>query len=231
MRRPIFTLIAGINGAGKSTYYDWISTTEKENLGIKINPDELALEYGNIFAGGKAALKMRAKCLEENISFYQETTFTGKSILKSVDEAKARGYGINLIYVCVDSAEIAIERVANRVKAGGHDIPKNDIIRRYPESLKNLYEQICKFDSARLIDNTQEYTRLLEYVNNDIVFIKEKLPLWAKPAASNLIEYLARDRKKTDGEGDAPINPFAMPDVADIVNGDDGDLRHSKPTS
>jgi predicted ABC-type ATPase len=188
MKKPVFTLIAGINGAGKTTYYNKMDVADKERLGLRISPDKLFLEYGDILAGGKAALKLKTKCFEEKLSFHQETTFTGRSILKSTDEAKLIGYTVNLIYISVGSAEIAIERVANRVKVGGHSVSDADIIRRYPESLKNLNEQICKFDNVRLIDNTREHTRVLEYVNNDIVFVKEELPQWAKLAVANLQE-------------------------------------------
>jgi predicted ABC-type ATPase len=190
VKKPVFTLIAGINGAGKSSYYDMMDKTEKEALGMRISPDELALEYGGIVAGGKAALKLKAKCFNENISFHQETTFTGKTILKSIEEAKSKGYTVNIIYISVDTAELAVKRVADRVRIGGHDIPTADIIRRYPESLKNLSEQILKFDNVRLIDNTYTHTRLLEYVNNNIVFIKDELPQWAESAVSNLQKYL-----------------------------------------
>jgi predicted ABC-type ATPase len=69
------------------------------------------------------------------------------------------------------------------------DIPTADIVRRYPESLKNLNEQVCKFDNVRLIDNTQRHTRLLEYINGDIVFVKDELPSWAKLTVSILQEY------------------------------------------
>jgi predicted ABC-type ATPase len=101
MTKPIFTLVAGINGAGKSTCYDMMGATERENLGTRINIDELALKYGDIVVGGKAALHLKAKCFADNLSFHQETTFTGRTILKSIDDAKAKGYAVNLIYVCV----------------------------------------------------------------------------------------------------------------------------------
>ncbi|MDR0220852.1 MAG: hypothetical protein LBI54_05540 [Lachnospiraceae bacterium] len=190
MKKPIFTLIAGINGAGKSTYYKTMNVTDKETLGIRISPDELALEYGNLIIGGKAAIKLRVKCFKEKSSCHQETTFTGKSILKSIDEARLRGYVVNIIYINVVTTEIAIKRVADRTRVGGHNIPTADIIRRHPESLKNLNEQIYKFDSVRLIDNTYEYTSLFEYADNDIVFIEDELPQWADAAVTNLQKYL-----------------------------------------
>jgi predicted ABC-type ATPase len=186
----IFTLVAGINGAGKSTAYDFMDEAEKNSLGVRVNPDELALKFGSAVIGGKEAVKLRAYCFSEKISFHQETTLTGKSILKTIDEAKNKGYTLNLIYVSVDSAETAINRVANRVKFGGHDIPVDSIIKRYPESLKNLAEQIHKFDSARLVDNTEIFNTVFQAIDKKIVYVSDDLPEWAHPAVEEYQKHI-----------------------------------------
>jgi predicted ABC-type ATPase len=196
--RLTFTLIAGINGAGKSTAYNFMSDEEKDSLGIRVNPDELALKFGSVIIGGKEAIKLRAYCFCEKISFHQETTFTGKSILKTIDEAKSKGYTLNLIYVSVDSAETAISRVANRVKFGGHDIPTDSIIKRYPESLKNLAEQIHKFDSAKLVDNTQNFSTLFRAIDKKIIYVSDDLPEWAHSAVE---EYQKHIQECEENEG------------------------------
>jgi len=180
--KPIFTLIAGINGAGKSTSYDYMDDDEKTALGPRINPDELTLELGSIVAGGKEASKIRRRFLFENITFHQETTLTGKSILKIIDQAKKQGYRLNLIYVGLNSVDLAIERVRYRAVNGGHDIPKQDIIRRYPDSLKNLSEQIHKFDSVRIMDNTTEFTTVFQVINGRVVSAESSVPKWAQSA-------------------------------------------------
>jgi len=196
MEKPKFTLIAGINGAGKSTAYEFMGAEEKHDLGVRINPDELTMQYGSAVVGGREAVKLRDKCLEDNISFHQETTFTGKSILKLVDKVKDKDYTLNLIYVSVDSAETAIKRVANRVKNGGHDIPTDTIIKRYPESLNNLKENIHKFDNVRLFDNTEAFSMVFSTVDGKVAFISDTLPKWAEMAVANYQEYLCSAEKK-----------------------------------
>jgi predicted ABC-type ATPase len=79
------------------------------------------------------------KSLSRDISFCQETTLTGKTIFKNISEAKDRGYKIVMHYVGVESVDISLQRVAERVRRGGHGIPEEDIRRRYDVSLQNLF--------------------------------------------------------------------------------------------
>lgn len=177
--KPTFTLIAGINGAGKSTAYTHMKAYEKALLGMRINPDEFARRFGGVIIGGKEAVKVRNQYLSERITFHQETTFTGKSILKMIDTAKDKGYYLNLIFVSVDSTETSVTRVADRVSKGGHDIPIEIIRKRYPESLENLTNQICKFDKIRLVDNTKIFDDVFRAKDGKILFIGDSLPQWA----------------------------------------------------
>ena len=74
--------------------------------------------------------------LQEGVTFNQETTLYGHTIFRTIHRAKQSGYGIELHYVGVDSPEIAKQRIAERVKMGGHGIPDKDVekkIRRKPE--------------------------------------------------------------------------------------------------
>lgn len=71
--------------------------------------------------------------------------------------------GIELHYVGVDSPEIAKQRIAERVKMGGHGIPDKDVEKRFGESLRNLHEIIDLCDLAALYDNTNEFRRFAIY--------------------------------------------------------------------
>jgi predicted ABC-type ATPase len=184
--RPTLTLIAGINGAGKSSTYAQMDDDEKNNLGPRINPDDLTKSHGSVIAGGKAAVKLRNQYLSGNKTFHQETTLTGQSILKIIDKAKSKDYKLSLIYVSVDSVETAIKRVAGRVKRGGHDIPTETIRKRYPESLKNLQEQIHKFDDVELIDNTDSFETVFQTLDKNIVLTSDNLPEWVQLAIKAL---------------------------------------------
>jgi predicted ABC-type ATPase len=113
------------------------------------------------------------------LAFHQETTFTGKSIIKAVDRAKNQGYVLNLFYIGLDSPEEAIKRVKHRVSKGGHNVPAADIIRRYPISVRNLFEQIHKFNNIEIIDNMKRFNTIFKFIDNRIVFTADDLPEWA----------------------------------------------------
>jgi len=74
MYKPKLTLIAVINGAGKSTFFDFATEKEKLCLGPRINPDELALKYNSEIVGGKEAVKLRKQYIDNKETFHQETT-------------------------------------------------------------------------------------------------------------------------------------------------------------
>ena len=136
-----YILIAGVNGAGKSTLYQSLHSLH----GIpRVNTDEILREFGDwrnmtdIMKAGKMAVKKINRFLDEGITFNQETTLCGKSILNNIANAKERDYFIELHYIGIESANIAKERVTTRVKRGGHGIPEKDIERRYIDTFNNL---------------------------------------------------------------------------------------------
>ena len=88
------------------------------------------------------------------------------------------GYGIELHYVGVYSPEIAKQRIAERVKMGGHGIPDKDDEKRFGESLRNLHEIIDLCDLAALYDNTNEFRRFAIYKNGNIARLSKNVPEW-----------------------------------------------------
>lgn len=100
-----FTIFAGVNGAGKSTLF---STEAEDNLGIRLNSDEILHSLGLDWAdsnaqilAGKQLLRLQKDCLEKGLSFNQETTLSGITILRTISQAKELGYSIHLRYVGV----------------------------------------------------------------------------------------------------------------------------------
>ena len=110
----------------------------------RINTDEIVKTLGDwrdtsvLMAAGKQAVKLLNQYMAKGVTFNQETTLCGKTILKNIRKAKEMGYCIELHYVGVDSVEIAKERVRARVNKGGHGIPETDIEKRYIETFCNL---------------------------------------------------------------------------------------------
>lgn len=190
MDEKIYTLIAGINGAGKSTFYKE-NLLSNENI---INPDEILLNMGgdwrntqDQFKAGKIAVKQIKDCMEQGVSFFQETTLGGKSTLRTIDLAKSKSYKINMFYVSVDSSEIAKTRVHNRVINGGHGIDENLIEKRFITSLETLEEAIPKCDKVWLYDNTEKFKQIAFIKNNVIMYLKSNLSIsWHKDILSTI---------------------------------------------
>lgn len=160
-----YTLIAGVNGAGKSTFYRLGDILPKNQK--RVNSDEILKEnkgdWRNVrdqMDAMKEAVRRKKTYLEKGISFNQETTLSGNGIIRDIQQAKQRGFKVQMYYVGVESADLAVERVANRVKQGGHGIEEDDIKRRYESSLKNLRNAIGLCDKVYIYDNTVEFKQV-----------------------------------------------------------------------
>ena len=94
--------------------------------------------------------------LSKNESFSIETTLATRSYYRLIEKAHSQGYEVTLLYFWLKSPTQAIERVLERVKKGGHNIPKDVIIRRYYEGVNNLFKIYMPIvDSWILVDNSQ----------------------------------------------------------------------------
>jgi predicted ABC-type ATPase len=158
-----YVIYAGVNGAGKSTLYN---TNDKKAV-YRVNSDEIITKDGgdwkneqNTVSAMRQSVILIKKYMSEGVSFCQETTLTGKMIFKNIIEAKRLNYTITMHYVGLENADLAVMRVAERVKMGGHGIPAHDIRRRYNISLKNLAESVDLCDNILVYDNT-DYFRLI----------------------------------------------------------------------
>jgi predicted ABC-type ATPase len=167
-----YTIFAGVNGAGKSSLYS-IYKSELD-LGVRVNTDEIVgknWKNPNLqIQAGRKAIELKNFCFENKISLNQETTLTGNSILKSIENAKRLGYNINLYYIKVDSEKIAISRVKDRVHKGGHGIPEDVIKKRFKESYANLFKILMYCDSYKIFDNTDYTSKIIEKIEDKVVF-------------------------------------------------------------
>lgn len=158
---PIYTIFAGVNGAGKSTLYSTL-LQENHDFGVRINSDEIVISNGGDWRDQsdqakamKMAVKLIKDCMNKAVSFNQETTLTGRSMINNILKAKKLGYKIIMNYVGLGSPELAIQRVAYRVSMGGHGIPEEDIKRRYHASLSKLKELMPLIDELYIYDNSK----------------------------------------------------------------------------
>jgi predicted ABC-type ATPase len=121
--------------------------------------------------------------IESEGSFTIETTLSGKFIYKIISIARKKGYEIELLYIYLPSWKLNRERVDNRVKVGGHDIPTKDIIRRFKRSLMNLPSVLQLVDSWKIYENASCYNLVFSDSISDIRHIKE---YFCKPLLSKL---------------------------------------------
>ena len=176
-----YILIAGVNGAGKSTLYQTLDYLQGMP---RINMDEIVREFGDwknqndVAKAGRIAVSLINDYFEKGMSFNQETTLCGKSILKNIKYAKQLGYKIELHYVGIESAKLAKERIAYRVAHGGHGIPGRDVERRFVESRAQLENILPLCDVAVLYDNTESFYRIAIYKSGRIENLFEKQPCW-----------------------------------------------------
>lgn len=148
---PRLLCICGPNGAGKSTLSRALAM--RENL-LVIDPDRLAAEGLSPIAAGKAAARMARMFLQNGISFARESTLTSQFDFRLMAEAKQRGYTVELVYLKLSSPELALERIAARKARGGHDVPREDVVRRFQRSLANLPKAQELADSFTVLDNS-----------------------------------------------------------------------------
>lgn len=176
-----YVIVAGVNGAGKSTLYQ--SDNYLRNM-PRINVDEIVKEIGNwqntkdVFKAGKIAVQRIKKYFDEGVTFNQETTLSGKSIIANISKAKKLGYTIELYFVGVETVEIAKERVKRRVERGGHGIPEKDIEKRYIETFQQLNSILDKCNLIAFYDNTKEFRRFAICKNGTLVRVSRNVPNW-----------------------------------------------------
>lgn len=144
--KPICWILAGPNGSGKTTF---ASRFLPQVAGVTsfINADLIAAGLSP-FAPEKQLLKASRIFLQQMQSFIEakesfsfETTLSGRGYLKLIQRLRQEGWHVELVYLALPSVELSRQRVAERVKHGGHDIPREDLMRRFPKSLKHLLQE------------------------------------------------------------------------------------------
>ena len=159
-------IISGPNGAGKTTASytvlpkilqckEFVNADEIARGLSPFNPESVAIEAGRLM------LKRISELLQRNESFSIETTLSTRSYFRLVEKAHTQGYEVTLLYFWLKSPEQAIERVAERVAKGGHNIPKDLIVRRYREGLDNLFNIYMPIVDTWVLVNNGEMPRAI----------------------------------------------------------------------
>ena len=184
---PVFFMIAGPNGAGKSTY----RKKRLDPVGLAcIDPDEVALgmldRHPHTSDEALAATKEATARLRQHLSYGHsvclETVFsdTKGHKLELIEEAKKYGYKTCLIFIGMESSQLCIARVMDRVEHGGHDVPDSMIEDRFPRCFENLGKAIPLVDAILLVDNSHiERHHEFGYIENGkLIYLDENPPAW-----------------------------------------------------
>lgn len=183
-----YTIIGGVNGVGKSSFTG-VLKERSTDLGTIIDVDKITAELGgNTLAGGKAALMKIRECIDKGVSFTQETTLSGRKTEITAKQVKELGYHVRLFYVGLDTAAESLARIANRVRRGGHDIPENDVERRFAGRWEAVAKVLPYCDEAEFYDNDNGFVKVAEYRNGELRSVGGHRPQWLE----ELLAYLAR---------------------------------------
>lgn len=137
-------IISGANGSGKSTLA--VVLLKEKNLEF-LNADEIAKEISPNaintvpISAGKEYFKRLKLFFDNNKSFAVESTLSGNNIVRIIEKAKELGYKVILVYSFLQNCTTCIERVKKRVENGGHNVPEEDIIRRYYKSVVKFWNE------------------------------------------------------------------------------------------
>jgi len=158
---PWVIIIAGPNGAGKSTAAPFLLQQEA-GVTDYVNADVIAqglsafAPEGAAFEAGRVMLQRIKQLSAEHRSFAFETTLASRHFARTVRELKEDGYRFQLIFLLLDEAETAIERVASRVAMGGHHVPEETIRRRFDRGLSNLFRVYLDLTDRWIIYNNSD---------------------------------------------------------------------------
>lgn len=173
-----YTIIGGVNGVGKSSFTG-VLKERSTDLGMIVDVDKITAELGgNALAGGKAALRKIRECIDKGVSFTQETTLSGHRTEATAKQVKELGYRIRLFYVALDTASESLERIQNRVRRGGHNIPTDDVNRRFAGRWEAVAKVLPYCDEAEFYDNGNGFVKVAEYRNGELRTIGSHRPQW-----------------------------------------------------
>ena len=160
MSRPNLYIIAGPNGAGKTTfarkflprYADCKQFVNADLIAgglAPFSPETAALRAGRLL------LEQIRLLAEKRSDFGFETTLSGVTYVSLLRKLKAQGYRTQMFFLWIPTVELALRRIADRVRMGGHDIPEKVVRRRFYKGLRNLFKLYRPvLDSWTIFDNS-----------------------------------------------------------------------------
>ena len=166
-------IISGCNGAGKTTASytvlpeilkckEFVNADEIARGLSPFNPESVAIEAGRLM------LQRIEELLDKGETFSIETTLATKSYISLVRRAQAKGYRVSVLFFWLQTPELAVQRVAERVQNGGHNIPEDIVRRRYVAGISNLFRLYMReVDYWDIYDNSENPRRQIACGGNN----------------------------------------------------------------
>jgi predicted ABC-type ATPase len=168
-KNPSLYIIAGPNGAGKTTFATHFLPHYAGCLEF-VNADLIAgglspfLPERAAIRAGRIMLKQIHLLADRGRDFAFETTLSGRTYVRLLRDFRGRGYQIHLFFLWVPSIDIALERIADRVRRGGHNVPEDIVRRRFKKGLPNLFQLYRPLlDSWVIFDNSSDTPNMIAF--------------------------------------------------------------------
>jgi predicted ABC-type ATPase len=173
-------LVAGPNGAGKTSFASQLLPKFVQCREF-LNADLIAAGLSPFapetqgFRAGRILLERIRELIDQGQSFGFETTLSGRSYANLLVAMRAQGYRVELFFLWLPNPEMAIDRVENRVRQGGHHVPAEDIRRRYPKGIRNFFQlYIPLVNCWRLYDASRLPPKLIATEDSGVRIIRRK---------------------------------------------------------
>ena len=186
---PHLTVVIGANGSGKTT---WAQRSRAFLPKPFYNADSIAEGLGDPNDTDLQAQARRIvdQAIEEDLveqrPFGFESTYSGRSRPNIVIRARQHGYTTRAIFIGTDHHDINIARVGKRVEEGGHDVPRDEIIRRWSASWANLIDTWDHFDRLTVMDNSGPGPKVILDRDGPNIRIADPFPSWAHAALTHV---------------------------------------------
>ncbi len=167
-RQPRCIVIAGPNGAGKTTFARRYLPAKARVIHF-VNADLIAAGLSPLkpelaaIAAARMVLREIDRLAKARADFAFESTLSGLTYVRRLESWRREGYRVEIVYLRLKSSQLALRRVAARVRQGGHDVPRADVVRRYSRGWKNfqlIYRPLA--DSWAIYENSGQSPQLLE---------------------------------------------------------------------
>ena len=186
-RRPIVIALAGPNGAGKTTFFhSHLALAGLRFVCADVLADELNLQA---YEAARLADSLRRALIARQESFVFETVFSDPvgDKIAFLEEAVLLGYEVVLCYIGLSSPEESVDRVSMRVSQGGHEVPLEELLSRYPRTLANLRAAISRLPRAIIYDNSDlsdPFRLTADFKHGKLDCIQEPIPEWLRSVIS-----------------------------------------------